>query len=298
LKNTSEIEVPKEVIKLTTKVAEKLNTFGIDEFVNQELASPSVYLLKNNGKLLRPALVFLCAQYVGVRNPSEYVGLGASIELLHTSSLIHDDIIDKDLIRRGKETVHLRYGIENAILAGDALISRAIQEASPYGTQVVDQISKVAMRMCAGEILDYKYQNADMIPSINEYLKIAELKSSALIAVASSIVAFHKSDKNAKRLYEFGMNLGTAFQIRDDIIDFVSARGKKKERVPRINIIRCIKENSKKDTNAAVDIAISLNRKRVLKAVTLLGANGKSSLLKEYAKKVAIKDNASGILGI
>jgi geranylgeranyl pyrophosphate synthase len=284
---TREVKVPKEVIEFTRKVANKLDNFGIDEFVNAELASPSVYLLKNKGKLLRPTLLCLGAYYTGIKNPLDYVGLGTAVELLHTSSLIHDDLIDKDLIRRGKDTVHLKYGIEKAILAGDALISRAINEASVYGTKVVNQISDAAMKMCAGEIVDYKYRIEEKIPSLSEYIRIAELKSAALIAVSASIVAFHKSDRDAKRLYEFGMNLGTGFQIRDDIIDFIGLQCTRGiEGGSAVNIVNCIKEKFGEDAGSAVNMAIDLNRKSVMKAIMLFKGREKGSLLREYAKKV------------
>jgi geranylgeranyl pyrophosphate synthase len=285
------LKVPVKIRKETEKVIAKFASFGLEEFINNELAEPSKYLLNKPGKLLRPTLVFLGADYIGIEDLGLYVDLAASIELLHTSSLIHDDIIDKDISRRGIEATHLKYGIADAILGGDALISKAIQEANRYGTDVVDSISKAAMKMCAGEIIDHSYQRSQVVPTLKDYLKVAELKSSTLVGVSTSVAAVHRSNAKAARLNEFGVSLGTAFQIRDDMIDFVSMNGDRNEEdgFPyKLNIVRCIKENEGVDLESALLKASSLNRKYVRKAISKLGDSKNALLLREYASKVEI----------
>lgn len=271
------LKVPHEVKEQMAKVASRLKAFGTEDFVNRELSSPSTHFLKASGKLLRPMLVFLGADYIG-RPTQEYVNLAASIELLHVSSLIHDDIIDDETGRRGLSAVHRQYSVEEAILAGDALISKAIQEASPYGENVVSAISKTAMEMCAGEVLDHKYFAARSIPAVSEYIKVAELKSSALIARSASIAALHSSDRRSRQLYAFGVALGTAFQIRDDIMDYFDLHNGDKGSDYRLNVVRCLEKERGLKAQAALDDAIRLNQTYIDKAKKQLD-DGKNSTI-------------------
>lgn len=284
--DTRNYKVPREMDRAMKAVAKKLNSYGAGEFQAVELEAPALHLLKAPGKMLRPGLVFLGSAYVGIEDFEEYVDLAAALELLHVSSLIHDDIIDKDVVRRGLETVHLKYGIENAILAGDALISMAIQESSRYGSEVVSTIAESAMQMCAGEVIDHRYQRNSIIPGLDGYLNVARLKSSGLIATATSIVALHKSDKRAKELYNFGFNLGTAFQIRDDILDFLnieSGAGRVERFGYKLNVIKCLKEEGSLETEDALRKAGELNSRYIKKAIAELGKNKYSKLFEDYA---------------
>ena len=202
--------------------------------------------------------------------------------------MVHDDIIDKDMVRRGRPSTNARYGNEAAILAGNALISRAIQSASPYGSGVVEAISKTAMKMCAGEMLDFKYQNMDGVPNIEDYINAAGLKSSSLIGTSTSIAAVYNHNEKSSELYEFGFLLGTAFQIRDDIIDFSgeSLSGRR-----RLNIVNCIMENRGIGEEDAMLKAAEMNVRYVEDAISKLSDKDSSKLFVEYAKKVAVRKN-------
>ncbi len=276
-------KLPDRIRMQVEKTAVRLKSFSKRDFIERELDEPSRYLLVTPGKLLRPTLVFLGAEYIGSRNLGKYVGLASSIELLHVSSLIHDDIIDKDIKRRGKKAVHAKFGAEKAILAGDALISKAIQEATPYGSKVVDAIAKAAMKMCAGEVLDYKYQSYGDQPSISNYLKVARLKSTELIGTAAAIPALHASNRSAGELYRFGIEIGVAFQIRDDIQDFGSTKGGR-----RLNVVRCIMKEKNCSKEKSIDYAASLNRNYVKSAIGKLKNNDKASLLRDYAGMIGV----------
>jgi len=285
--------MPGRISRQIDTVAARLSSFGMEDFISSELALPSNHLLRNPGKLMRPALVFLGADYVGIQDLGKYIELATAIELLHTSSLIHDDIIDKDGMRRGRPSTHSKYGIESAILAGDALISKAIQEANAYGREVVETISKAAMKMSAGEILDYRYQKSGMVPDMREYLKVVELKSSSLIGVSTSIAALHAEDHRADKLYEFGMLLGTAFQIMDDMSDFGgNGAGGKRD----LNIVACIREREGCDTRSAFAKAADANREYVRDAISKLGNRKSAALFKEYAKQVEVSPEMEMVL--
>ena len=282
------LEIPEKIRRFTDNTMARLVAMNLSDFVNAELAEPAGYLLKNRGKLLRPALVFLGADYIEAEDIDAYTGIAEAVELLHTSSLVHDDIIDKDMVRRGRPSTNARYGNEAAILAGNALISGAIQSASPYGSEVVEAISKTAMKMCAGEMLDFKYQNMDGVPNIEDYINAAGLKSSSLIGTSTSIAAVYNHNEKSSELYEFGFLLGTAFQIRDDIIDFSgeSLSGRR-----RLNIVNCIMENRGIGEEDAMLKAAEMNVRYVEDAISKLSDKDSSKLFVEYAKKVAVRKN-------
>ena len=282
------LEIPEKIRRFTDNTMARLAAMNLSDFVNEELMEPAGYLLKNRGKLLRPALVFLGADYIEAEDIDAYTGIAEAVELLHTSSLVHDDIIDKDMIRRGKPSTNAKYGNEAAILAGNALISRAIQSASPYGSEVVEAISKTAMKMCAGEMLDFKYQNMDGVPEIEDYINAAGLKSSSLIGTSTSIAAVYNHNKKSSELYEFGFLLGTAFQIRDDIIDF---SGESMSGRRRLNIVNCIMENNGIKEEDAMLKAAEMNVRYVEDAISRLSDKANSRLFVEYAEKVAVRKN-------
>ena len=282
------LEIPEKIRRFTDNTMARLAAMNLSDFVNEELMEPAGYLLKNRGKLLRPALVFLGADYIEAEDIDAYTGIAEAVELLHTSSLVHDDIIDKDMVRRGKPSTNAKYGNEAAILAGNALISRAIQSASPYGSEVVEAISKTAMKMCAGEMLDFKYQNMDGVPEIEDYINAAGLKSSSLIGTSTSIAAVYNHNKKSSELYEFGFLLGTAFQIRDDIIDF---SGESMSGRRRLNIVNCIMENNGIKEEDAMLKAAEMNVRYVEDAISRLSDKANSRLFVEYAEKVAVRKN-------
>jgi geranylgeranyl pyrophosphate synthase len=282
------LEIPEKIRRFTDNTMARLAAMNLSDFVNEELMEPAGYLLKNRGKLLRPALVFLGADYIEAEDIDAYTGIAEAVELLHASSLVHDDIIDKDMVRRGKPSTNAKYGNEAAILAGNALISRAIQSASPYGSEVVEAISKTAMKMCAGEMLDFKYQNMDGVPEIEDYINAAGLKSSSLIGTSTSIAAVYNHNKKSSELYDFGFLLGTAFQIRDDIIDF---SGESMSGRRRLNIVNCIMENNGIKEEDAMLKAAEMNVRYVEDAISRLSDKANSRLFVEYAEKVAVRKN-------
>ena len=194
------------------------------KFSSPNLEKSTFHLLNVNGKLLRPTLVFVGAESVGL-NSMKFVDLAIAIEYLHISSLIHDDIIDKDEMRRGIETVHNKYGIENAILAGDALIARAVALSSAYGENVVKKIAEAAFLMCDGESMDFCTQRRNFDMNLETYMDIATKKTASLISTSISIAAVTEKlgEGIIGRLSKAGELLGVAFQVRDDVINSVGS---------------------------------------------------------------------------
>ncbi|MGC8479171.1 MAG: polyprenyl synthetase family protein [Candidatus Micrarchaeia archaeon] len=266
-----------EYLKKTRKT---LVSIDKKDFFNKKLYDSSSYLLKEGGKLLRPSLVFLGALYSGI-DPEEVIDMSISIELLHTSSLIHDDLIDKDLYRRGVNATHVKFGNEIALLAGDALISEAIRRASSYGKKVIDIMAVTAMKMAAGESLDFEFQKNREVPKLKDYFNISELKSTSLIETAISLPAIYKNQKEANELKEFGYNFGMAFQIKDDIDDYILARDEKKSSEKnRPNIVNSLTASGIKEEDA-ISKAKLLNKEYLISGEKCLKGINKKELL-EY----------------
>ncbi len=276
-------ELPQSVMESLHSLSVKIGSLAQEDFVVPELYWPSVHLLARRGKLLRPTLVFLSAYSIGER-PSDYIELALSAELLHVSSLIHDDIIDGDATRNDIETVHMKYGTGAAILAGDSLISKSIMLASNYGKDVISAIASSAMEMCAGEILDSKYQKAGIVPSIDDYIRLAELKSASLISASCSSAAIYAKSRSTEALGRFGKYLGLAFQIRDDIIDFIGGEGNGY----RPNIVKAIVTSEGLGSNEALLKAAILNNTYVDRAREEL-QEFKCSNLIDYSHFVKVK---------
>jgi geranylgeranyl pyrophosphate synthase len=270
VKTQQKIVFSEEMERNMEKVKKSINSFGLKEFVNKDLLDPSTYMLLKNGKLMRPALVFSGAELINKRM-EVYVNIAIAIELLHISSLIHDDIIDQDVKRRGIKSTHVKYGNGAAIIGGDALISQAIQKSCDYGTEVISVIAKTTMDMCAGEILDYNYQRRKKVPKIDKYIEIASLKTASLISTALSIAAIYNKDDGIDKLRSFGKNIGIGFQIHDDIADAMLCKDKFGQNNGdfdrfRPNIVKTFMTYKKYSKEKAIDQAKILGRKYISNA--------------------------------
>ena len=268
------------------KASARLASMNASEFVERSLHGPSVHLLRARSKMLRPSLVLLGAQAVG-ENPDRFVDLAVAAELIHVSSLIHDDIIDGYRKRRGADAVHVRYGSQAAILAGDALISKAVEIAAQYGPATLKSLSRATMNMCAGEILDYNYRKARKIPTLAQYRKVAYLKSGSLIGACWNAASVYKSGRNAERMYAAGSEMGIAFQIRDDIFDFIRERRKGTSNlVP--NAVTSILRDYHVDRYSAVVRAVELNNRYIDASGKRLGGTREGRLLSRYASLIRV----------
>jgi geranylgeranyl diphosphate synthase type II len=191
---------------------------------NQEnLYEPCRYLLEAGGKRIRPALCLMAAEMFNGINADVY-NAAMAVELFHNFTLIHDDIMDKAPLRRGKLTVHEKYGLTTGILSGDIMgifSYHCLGKVNPaYLPRVFTIFNKTAIEVCEGQQWDMDFEVKDEV-SIDEYLKMIELKTSVLLAASLEMGAILSgaSDKDVHHLYEFGKNLGIAFQLQDDYLD-------------------------------------------------------------------------------
>lgn len=188
-----------------------------------ELYEPVRYVLSLGGKRIRPALVILaCDLFSGAVESALFPAV--AIEIFHNFTLLHDDIMDRSELRRGSPTVHVKYNENVAILSGDVmsiLASRLINRSPGVVLNTVHDIfTKTAMQVCEGQQLDMNFEQK-LTVSEQEYLAMIELKTAVLIAASLKIGAIlgGSSQKDAENLYEFGRNLGIAFQLQDDLLD-------------------------------------------------------------------------------
>ncbi len=193
--------------------------------------APVRHLFQSGGKLLRPLLVLLCARAareISAAAAPALVRAAAAVELLHTASLAHDDMVDSSEERRGVPSLHRAYGSSTAVLVGDLFYARFFREISALPrvdaalrVRILDSFLEVSQRMCEGEILEEQLRSADTPPSLEAYLYITETKTALLISACCRAGALINgaSDLVADALAGFGRALGLLFQIADDLTD-------------------------------------------------------------------------------
>jgi len=189
----------------------------------QNLYEPIDYILQLGGKRMRPILTLMAADIFS----SDYkkaLPAALAVEVFHNFTLIHDDIMDEAPLRRGKKTVHEKWNLNTGILSGDAMLILAYQFFESYEPEIFHELaklfSKTALEVCDGQQLDVDFETRNNV-TIDEYIEMIRLKTSVLVAAALKMGAIvSKTDaKNADLIYDFGLNLGLAFQLQDDYLD-------------------------------------------------------------------------------
>ncbi|CAN5158646.1 polyprenyl synthetase family protein [soil metagenome] len=181
------------------------------------------YILQLGGKRVRPVMCLMGNELVNEIDPDSY-RVAAAIELFHNFSLIHDDIMDKAPLRRGMQTVHTKYGEPTALLAGDVMLVAAYENLNKIKPEhlhkVLNVFNKTAQQVCEGQQLDMDFEKQEKV-SFDSYVKMIELKTSVLLAASLKLGAIlgGAGEGNQQHLYEFGKNLGIAFQVQDDYLD-------------------------------------------------------------------------------
>jgi geranylgeranyl diphosphate synthase type II len=186
------------------------------------LYDPCRYFLRIGGKRVRPVLCLMANELFGDINEDAWRG-AIGIELFHNFTLIHDDIMDKAPLRRGKTTVHEKYGLTAGILCGDVMSIYAYDQLAHIEQNlslILHLFNKTSIEVCEGQQLDMDFESRDDV-SIDEYIHMITLKTSVLLACSLKMGALlgGTTEGNANKLYTFGKNLGIAFQLQDDYLD-------------------------------------------------------------------------------
>ncbi|HEU5166450.1 MAG TPA: polyprenyl synthetase family protein [Chitinophagaceae bacterium] len=214
---------------LSKQFAEKFDTRHFPE-QPASLYEPNEYFLKLGGKRIRPVLSLMGNELFDEIIPDTWHAATA-IELFHNFTLIHDDIMDKAPLRRGKQTIHTKYNDSTALLAGDVMMVKAYEYlnkiSSKHLNKVLSLFNKTAIEVCEGQQMDMDYELKDNV-SMNDYLRMIELKTSVALAASLKIGALlgGGGDRNQNLLYEFGRKLGIAFQVQDDYLDAFGDKNK------------------------------------------------------------------------
>ena len=184
------------------------------------------YHVKSGGKRIRPLLTLASAKLCGYEDGNRDINLAACIELIHNATLLHDDVIDSSDLRRGVKTANSVWGNQSSILVGDYLFSRCFEMMVADGSQeILKLLSSTSSRIAQGEVLQLEYKGeVDLLEET--YFNIINMKTAALFAAATRVGACvaNKSKKEKDALESYGKNLGLAFQIADDALDYFSTK--------------------------------------------------------------------------
>ena len=187
------------------------------------LYEPIEYTLAAGGKRVRPQLAMIASQLFGGKD-EEVLPAALALEVFHNFTLLHDDVMDKADVRRGRPTVHVKWNENTAILSGDQMLIEAYKLLSGVPAdklpKVLQLFNKMATEICEGQQYDVDFESQAHV-TIEEYLKMIRLKTAVLLATALKMGSYiaDASAEQQDMLYEFGIHIGLAFQIQDDILD-------------------------------------------------------------------------------
>jgi octaprenyl-diphosphate synthase len=187
----------------------------------QVLTDASLHVIDAGGKRLRPTVTILAYKALGGRDVHKIVDIAAGFELIHSATLIHDDINDGGSTRRGRMTVYKKFGLHDAIVTGDFLFAKAFQLGGTFDKTVVETTADACAALAEGEILQNRYRHKKDL-TIDTYLKVAERKTAQPIKAGAMVGGYLAggSSEEIASLGKYGLDLGIAFQIVDDILDF------------------------------------------------------------------------------
>ncbi len=192
----------------------------LELYAESEFKEPLKYAL-NGGKRIRPIILLLASECVGEIDDNTFAA-ACAIEFLHTESVIHDDIIDNETLRRQKDPFHIKYGYNTSVLTGDFVLGLILNIASRINNpRVTKNLATTAMMMSEGEVLEGRLETSEDV-TFDDYLKVIEYKTATAFETASRLGAIISggSEEEIESLADYGKNIGIAYQIRDDLLDW------------------------------------------------------------------------------
>ena len=216
-----------ELLNIKIDVSGKLDIINkrIEEVIqtdNSQLTEMSFYTLMSGGKRLRPLIVLLVYELITDENIEKVLDLAVAYEIMHSASLIHDDIIDEADERRGVPSLHTKYNVSDAIVTGDFLFSVAYRLGATYGTEVSEIVAKAARKLSEGQIMESR-NLGNLQMNENEYFQIIGNKTAYFFGAGAKSAAYvaTKNKEMQENMFRFAYNVGMAFQITDDILDII-----------------------------------------------------------------------------
>ncbi len=277
-----------------SKNAKEVNNYLVSKLKGNptELYTAASHLIVNGGKRLRPFLVTKSCEILGGKIKNSMPAASA-VEMIHNFTLVHDDIMDNDEMRHGVPTVHKKFGMPIAILAGDVLYSKAYQVLSNSNltskavNELVSKLAKACVDVCEGQLLDIKMAESKKIPSQANYIKMIEKKTAALFDVSCSMGAICANAKqnDIAKLSSFGKNLGIAFQITDDLIGVMGDPKMTKKPVG----------NDLREGKKSLPIVLAITKSKGNDKKTILKTFGKPNASKKDIEKAVKVIRALGI---
>lgn len=276
----------------------------------KSLYNAASHLITHGGKRLRPFMVIKSCQVLG-GSKKNAMHAASAVEMIHNFSLIHDDIMDNDEIRHGVPTTHKKYGMPLAILAGDVLFSKAYEVVSNSNlsgnstVQLVSRLAKACVDICEGQWLDVSMGEGKRIPSQKEYIEMISKKTAALfdVSCAMGAICATNNKKDIENLSSFGMNLGIAFQITDDLIGVIGDPKMTKKPVGNdlregkksLPILMALKNAGRSDKKTILKVFGNSKTKRaqMQKAVNIIKDLGIEQDVRNQAQKYAKKAESS-----
>ena len=216
------IEINPLLEKYSTYI-KKINTVldsELELYAESEFKEPLKYAL-NGGKRIRPIILLLASECVGEIDDNTFAA-ACAIEFLHTESVIHDDIIDNETLRRQKDPFHIKYGYNTSVLTGDFVLGLILNIASRINNpRVTKNLATTAMMMSEGEVIEGRLETSEDV-TFDDYLKVIEYKTATAFETASRLGAIISggSEEEIESLADYGKNIGIAYQIRDDLLDW------------------------------------------------------------------------------
>jgi octaprenyl-diphosphate synthase len=260
-----------------------------EELPSSALGAVIRYVLSTPGKRVRPLILLFSAQAFGVE-AGRAMRAALAVELVHAASLVHDDILDGGVERRGKQSTMAKYGAEPALLAGDYLISLSIELISSYPQPVIAAFARSCMSMSEGEMLDLSQSC-----SLESYFKCISRKTASLFAASSKIgcLIASSSQEDAARLEEYGMHLGLAYQVLDDLEEYMGIDQGKRSNKASLTLPRILKEIYPEDL--AMQMCVRAVEENVAEAKMNLEQSSGRGEMKVRLEKIADQMTLQGL---
>uniref|UniRef100_A0A832DDW0 Polyprenyl synthetase family protein n=1 Tax=Ignavibacterium album TaxID=591197 RepID=A0A832DDW0_9BACT len=212
------------------KKIDKMLASSLKKRKPKSLYEPASYILQSSGKRLRPLLVLLSAKAAGGKFKDVY-NAAVAVEIMHNFTLVHDDIMDNADLRRGNQTLHKKYDLNTAILAGDSLLSIAyeflLKDCNGNTKAAVSAFTQGLVEVCEGQSMDTEFETRNNV-QLKEYITMITKKTAAMAKMCCELGAIlvYGKKSDIKALSNYGLNLGIAFQIQDDLLDLIGEQDK------------------------------------------------------------------------